>query len=62
MEEKIMESLFSPEEINELNKKTSQEDLERFFYEIFIKNGDEEKSAREMAQRWSKEMTSTENL
>lgn len=57
-----MESLFSPEEINELNKKTSQEDLERFFYEIFIKNGDEEKSAREMAQRWSKEMTSTENL
>jgi hypothetical protein len=58
MEELKMEKIFSPEEINELNKKTDPKDLEEFFFEIFVKKGDNQEEARKMAQEWAQEMTS----
>lgn len=56
MEETKMEKLFSAEEINELNKKTDPKDLEEFFFEIFVKKGDDQEEARKMAREWSQEI------
>ena len=55
MERSKMESLFSPEEINELKQKTDQQDLEKFFFDIFVKNGDSEEDAKKTAQEWAEE-------
>jgi len=51
-----MESLFSPEEINELKQKTDQQDLEKFFFDIFVKNGDSEEDAKKTVQEWAEEI------
>ncbi len=56
MERSKMESLFSPEEINELKQKTDQQDLEKFFFDIFVKNGDSEEDAKKTAQEWAEEI------
>jgi len=52
-----METIFSPEEINKLNEKTDPKDLEKFFLEIFIKNGDPETEAKERAREWAQEIS-----
>lgn len=49
--------MFSVEEINRLNEKTSEKKLKDFFYRIFLKHGDSEEEAMETAKRWAFEMT-----
>ena len=56
MERSKMESLFSPEEINELKQKTDQQDLEKFFFDIFVKNGDREEDDKKTVQEWEEEI------
>lgn len=57
MGNKKMDTIFSPKEINELNQKTDQRDLENFFFEALLKNGETEEGAKKIAKNWTKEMT-----
>lgn len=53
-----MDSLLSPQEANKLKESVSREDLENLFFGAFIKGGDEEEKARQMAKEWADEIVS----
>jgi hypothetical protein len=52
-----MESLFSAEETNRLNKQTSKEDLQDFFKESLTGENMSVEEAKKTAQKWAEEMS-----
>ena len=50
-------TLFSKEEINQLNKECERNELESFFYDCLTLNGKEKEYSQKMSKEWSEKMT-----